>query len=94
MALVLWLLYFLFLIVAFTTDSLHTRQYYEKHMGGSVAVPLAGLGAFLLVTALQIPWGKIGFEFGSFKLTGAAGPLLFWIISYLAIIFGIWLIPS
>ena len=91
MVVVLWVIYFFFLIRAFAYDS-DLKPFFVAHMGAGVAVPLAGLSAFLLVVILEIKSGPVEFEGPGFKLKGAAGPALFWVICFLAIVLGIKLV--
>lgn len=61
----------------------------KQHFPATVGLPLAAVGAFLLVTVLQISSGKIEFEVWGFKVKGASGPALLWVICFLAIATGI-----
>ena len=90
---VLWVIYFCLLIGAFTLDT-RLKPLFESHMGSGIAVPLAGLSSFLLVTILEISSGPIRFEGLGFKFSGAAGPVIFWVVCFLAIIAGIRLVPQ
>lgn len=61
----------------------------KEHFQATVGLPLAAVGSFLLVAVLQISVGRIEFEAWGFKVRGASGPILFWVITFLAIAFGI-----
>lgn len=88
----LWVVYFGFLISAFAFDT-SLKAFFTTHMGPGIAVPLAGLSAFLLVSLLEISSGPVKFEGLGIKLSGAAGPVIFWVICFLAIILGIRIVP-
>ncbi len=49
-----------------------------------VALPAAGLFAFLVVTAFQVGAGPIDVEIFGFKFKGAGGPAIMWVIAFLA----------
>lgn len=57
----------------------------KQHFAAAVGLPLAAVGAFLVVNALQITAGKIEVEAWGFKLRGASGPILIWVVVFLAI---------
>jgi hypothetical protein len=92
LAVILWIVYFVFLIGAFGFDA-RWKELFEKHMGAGIAIPLAGLSAFVLVSVLEIQSGPVQFEGLGIKLKGAAGPVVFWVICFLAIIVGIRVVP-
>ena len=56
-----------------------------KHFAATIGLPLSAIGAFLLVTVLQISAGKIEFEALGFKFRGASGPAVLWVLCFLAI---------
>ena len=61
----------------------------KQHFSATVGLPLSAIGAFLLVTVLQISSGKITLEVWGFKLSGASGPVILWVVCFLAIALGI-----
>jgi len=57
----------------------------KQHFAATIGLPLSAIGAFLLVTVLQISAGKIEFEALGFKFRGASGPAVLWVLCFLAI---------
>lgn len=57
-----------------------------------VGVPFAGLIAHFLVGTLENTRGKIEFEVLGMKFKGASGPIVMWVLVFLAIIFAIRLV--
>jgi hypothetical protein len=57
----------------------------RAHPAAVVGLPLAALVAFILVVLLEQSRGPIEFEGIGLKLKGAAGPLLMWVICFLAV---------
>ena len=67
----------------------------QQHPGPFVALPGAGVFAWLVVAIFQITSGKIELKIGGpfdIELTGAAGPILMWIIAYFVIAFSMYLL--
>lgn len=67
----------------------HIRQLGFDHFRVMVLLPAAGLFAFLVVAIFESSAGNVRFELWGLKLEGAAGPILMWIICFLAICLGI-----
>ena len=88
---ILWVIYFSFLIAAFAFDTA-LKRFFVDHMDTSIAVPLAGLSAFLMVALLEINSCPVKFEGLGFKLSDAAGSAMFWVIGFLTILAGIRLV--
>jgi hypothetical protein len=61
----------------------------KQHFPATVGLPLAAVGSFLLVTVLQISSGKIEFEAWGFKVRGASGPAILWVLCFLSIATGV-----
>jgi hypothetical protein len=57
----------------------------REHFAATVGLPFAALAALSLVMILEFRAGKIEFEGFGFKFRGAAGPVIFWVIAFLAI---------
>lgn len=55
-----------------------------EHFGATIGLPLAALTSLGLVLLLRFSAGPIEFEGFGFKFKGASGPLIFWILSFLA----------
>ena len=52
-------------------------------------IPLAALASFCNVLILKITDGPIEFEAFTIKFSGAAGPMIMWVMSFLSLCFGI-----
>jgi hypothetical protein len=65
------------------------RQLVMDHFRVTVALPAAGLFAFLVVAIFQVAVGQIEFEVLGVKVAGAAGPIVMWVLCFLAITVGI-----
>jgi FtsH-binding integral membrane protein len=65
----------------------------QQHFAALFGIPVATMIALAVVILLSITAGPIEFEaFGQFKLLGAAGEVLFWVICFLAITLSFWLL--
>ncbi len=58
----------------------------ETHFAAMILVPMAALIALSIVLLLRWTTGPLAFKAGSFEASGAAGPLLFWVLCFLAIV--------
>lgn len=61
----------------------------QAHFAATVLLPIALLEAFCIVMLLKFATGPIELEALGFKFRGAAGPVILWIFSFLAIVTGI-----
>jgi hypothetical protein len=64
-----------------------------KHYPATIGLPISATAALVVVFLLEYTAGPIEAEGFGFKFKGASGPLLFWILSFLAInasIAGLW----
>ncbi len=59
------------------------------HPQASIGLPLAAILAFVLVTIFRATEGQIRVELLQLKFVGASGPLIMWVICFLAIAAGI-----
>lgn len=59
-------------------------NFVKKNYACFFGVPLAAFFSFYLVVALEATRGDIEVEFASFKFKGASGPLVFWLLIFLA----------
>jgi hypothetical protein len=59
------------------------KEILKEHFAATVGLPLAAVGSFLLVTALQVTAGKIEFEIVGLKFRGASGPIVLWVLVFL-----------
>lgn len=57
----------------------------REHFAAVMGLPCAALAALLLVTLLEIRSGEISLKGLGFEFKGAAGPIVMWIFSFLAI---------
>ena len=64
----------------------------DKHYAATIAVPLSAIAALCVVLALKATTGPIEFEALGFKFRGASGPLVFWLICFLAMVWAVWLL--
>jgi hypothetical protein len=62
-----------------------------EHFATIVGVPLAALAAFGLVVTLDVVAGHIEFKGLGFEFRGAAGPIIMWVICFLAIVLAIYM---
>jgi hypothetical protein len=57
----------------------------REHFAATVGLPFAALAALVIVVVLEISAGPIEFEGFGLKFKGAADPVVFWILVFLAI---------
>ena len=57
----------------------------QKQFAATIGLPFAALAALCLVLILEFRAGKIEFEGFGFKFRGASGPIILWVMSFLAI---------
>lgn len=56
-----------------------------NHFTVVIGLPMAAVGAFILVSVLRQQHGPVEFEGLGFKLKGGSGPIILWVICFLAI---------
>lgn len=56
-----------------------------------IGLPFAAAAAFALVVFFRQAVGPIKIDFLGLKVVGAGGPLLLWVVCYLALAFSLWL---
>jgi hypothetical protein len=61
------------------------RDIVTTHLQATVGLPVAGIFAYLLVALFRTTEGRIRFEVIGFKFDGAAGPIIMWVLCFLAI---------
>ena len=90
-ALVLLLTYFMALVVLLITqwNNNDIRTVVTKQMKVFVLLPAGGLFALLIVALFQQAAGPITLETVGLKFQGASGPIIFWLLCMLLIIYGI-----
>jgi hypothetical protein len=57
----------------------------KQHFAAAIGLPCAALAALLLVTILEINAGRIEFKALGLEFKGAAGPIVMWVLCFLAI---------
>jgi hypothetical protein len=62
---------------------------FQSEVRAIVGIPLAALTAFCVVTILQATSGEIKFSGMSFTFEGASGPVVLWVMCFLAVVMGI-----
>jgi|SRR5262249_8568152 len=77
---VLWLLF---------SDNQFIKAFFQSEVRAIVGVPLAALVGFCVVTILQATSGEIKFSGLSFTFEGASGPVVLWVMCFLAVVIGI-----
>jgi len=73
---------FWILIVSMSFDELR-REMVARYPAALIGLPVAGLGAFMLVFVFRHTQGPIEFEAFTVKFRGAAGPIVFWMMVFL-----------
>lgn len=56
-----------------------------NHFAATVGVPAAAAGALVVVALFRTAEGRIKFEVIGFKFEGASGPIIMWVLCFLAI---------
>jgi hypothetical protein len=72
------------------------REIVTAHLQATVGLPVAGVFAFLLIALFRTTEGRIRFEVIGVKFDGAAGPIVIWVLCFLAITVSIrmlWVTP-
>jgi hypothetical protein len=59
------------------------------HFPATVGLPLAATASFIVIALFRTTEGQIKFEGLRFKFEGASGPIIMWIMCFLAITIGI-----
>ena len=61
------------------------RQFVIDHFVAIIGIPAAGVFAFLVVAIFETAAGTVKFEVATIKFEGAAGPIVMWLLCFLAI---------
>lgn len=61
----------------------------EQHAAAMIGVPWAGGAAFVVVLVLRASFGAMEFSFLGFTFKGASGPIVLWVLCFLAEILAI-----
>jgi hypothetical protein len=59
------------------------------HLRATAGMPTAAFGAFVVATLFRTTEGQIKFQAPGFKFAGASGPIIMWVLCFLAITSGI-----
>lgn len=59
------------------------------HFAATIGLPSAALAALWIVMFLESTTGRIEFEGLGFRFNGASGPIVLWVVCFLAIVAGI-----
>ena len=62
---------------------------FKEHFAGTIGIPLSALSAFCVVTLLRVTTGPIEIESQLIKFRGASGPIILWILCFVAIVGGV-----
>jgi hypothetical protein len=62
---------------------------FDEHPAAMLGLPLIAIAALCLVLILRSTGGPIGFEALGLKFKGAAGPIIMWVITFLAMVLAI-----
>ena len=58
----------------------------QSNYAALVGVPMSAVTAFCIVSLLKVTNGPIEFEALGFKFRGASGPIVLWVLCFLAIV--------
>jgi hypothetical protein len=75
-------------LLVFVIQQWNNKELHEivaAHLQATVGLPVAGVFAFLLVALFRTTEGRIRFEVIGVKFDGAAGPIIMWVLCFLAI---------
>ena len=61
----------------------------RTHVRGLIGPPMAAMTAISVVTLLRVTSGSLEFEAFGFKFKGASGPVVLWVLTFLACVAGI-----
>ncbi len=78
--------FFAFLLLTVWRAEDWILQIIKDHFAAIFITPLACIGALCVVLILRYTSGPIEFEAWGFKFKGSSVPVIFWILSFLAII--------
>lgn len=68
-------------------DKATLKELILENLRISLGIPLASMLSFLIVLILEIKSGNVEFKIpGGFEFKGAAGPVIFWLLCFMAII--------
>jgi hypothetical protein len=57
----------------------------QQHFAAAIGLPMSAIAALFIVLVLRLASGSIEVELGPLKFKGAAAPVVFWLICFIAI---------
>ena len=89
--------FFLFLVINLVFPTMIPEEGWflamiKQQPAATIGIGMSAISAFCLVTVLEYARGPIEFEFWKFKFRGASGPVVLWIMCFLAMILGVYLL--
>ena len=63
-----------------------------EHVRPVIGIPMAAVSAFCVVWVLEATSGRIEFEIGPMKFRGASGPVVLWVLAFMAVVSAITLL--
>lgn len=64
-------------------------KFLRDHFAATVGLPFAAIISLLMILVLRASSGKLEFEALGFKFRGASGPVVLWVLCYLAVVLSI-----
>lgn len=64
----------------------------QDQPAATIGIAVSAISAFCLVVVLEISSGAIEFEVLGFRFRGASGPVVLWVLCFLALVFATWLL--
>jgi hypothetical protein len=71
---------------ALVSDPNLIQETLRKHLLAVVGLPISVAVAFCLVIILEATSGKVEFKALGFEFKGASGPIVLWVLSFLALV--------
>lgn len=83
--------FFLTLIVygTYFSSDLWLVNVAKVHYAAAIGLPLMAIAALLVVSTFRITAGDLDFEIFGMRLKGASGPVILWVIVFLAMVLGV-----
>ncbi|MBB5213321.1 hypothetical protein [Microbulbifer hydrolyticus] len=80
---------FVLIFIGSSLTDVRFNEILYEHLAAAIGVPLSALTALALVMALENVAGNIELETFGLKFKGASGPIIMWVICFLALVAGI-----
>jgi hypothetical protein len=78
-----------FIMIVYAASTGYWNEIVDRHFPVTVGLPCAALAAMFIVLVLKTVAGRIEVKIIGFEFKGAAGPIIMWILSFLAIVLAI-----